>query len=184
MFVESTTVLQEVHMIQKETSPIETDRLIIRSLTMNDLPAIASILSNPETMRYVGGVKNRHDAEIQLQYWIEDYARDGFGFMAFVNKHSKLLIGYGGFLHQEVDGQKDVELGFVIDQAYWKQGYAKEAAIALKEYGQKILGFSEIISIIHKDNQASVNVAIKIGMRLLKETIVDGVPCLIYHCLN
>jgi [ribosomal protein S5]-alanine N-acetyltransferase len=163
---------------------IQTERLTIRPLLMHDLHILAQILADPDTMLYVGGPKKRHEAREQLHRWMTDYEKDGYGFMALLDRYEETLIGYGGFLHQVVEGKKYIELGYCIAKEYWGQGYATEAARALKKYGLHSLGFSELISIVHKNNIASQRVSSKIGMTLLTETTIDSNPCYIYHCLK
>lgn len=91
------------------------------------------------------------------------------------------LIGYGGFLHQLVKGEKKIELGYVIAKRYWNQGFATEATSALKDYGLNQLKFPELISIIHVGNRASEQIALKLGMDLAYPMTIDGEPCLIYR---
>lgn len=173
-----------IHMpyYQQEACLLQTKRLLIRPFQMKDLDALVPILSDLDATAFIGGPLNRSEVETQLQHWLTDFEKDGFGFMAFVDREQNELIGYGGFLHQIVDGKKFVELGYVIAKSYWGQGLATEVAFALKEYGLNVLQFPELISIIHTNNIASQRIASKIGMSLLKETEIEGSPCQIYYC--
>ena len=65
---------------------------------------------------------------------------------------------------QEIEGEQEIELGYILARAYWKQGLALEGIDALKNYGFQKLGFPRIISLIPADNRASIHLAEKIGM--------------------
>lgn len=160
---------------------IESSRLKMRPLLIDDIDMIAPILADPIVTRYIGGPLNPDEAEIQLKHWIEDQRRDGFGFMALIEKSRNHLIGYGGFIPQVIEGKNFVELGYVIHREHWGCGYATEAALALRDYGFNLIHLKELISIIHADNPSSLHVAEKIGMTLLKSSQIDNSPCLIYH---
>lgn len=161
-----------------------TERLLLRPFRMTDLNALAPILSDPEVMAFIGdGPLAPHAMVQQLEHWISDYQRDGFGFMAFIDRSTGNLIGYGGFLHQVVEGETKIELGYVVAKPYWRQGFAFEAASALKNHGLISLKMPELISIIHEANIPSQQMASKLGMTVAKEVRIDEQRCLIYHCL-
>lgn len=160
-----------------------TNRLWLRPFQISDLSSLISICSDTEVMQFVGeGPLTPEETRQQLEHWISDYQRDGFGFMAFVDRTTGTLIGYGGFLHQIINGETKIELGYVIAKPYWKQGFASEATRALKDYGLNQLKFHELISIIHEGNRASQKIALKLGMVLADQTTIDGKSCLIYRC--
>lgn len=155
----------------------------MRPLKMTDVAELTPIFTDPDVMRFIGGAYDLEGVEIQLKDWIANYKKDGFGFMAFIDKKDNKLIGYGGFLRQAIEGTAYIELGYCFTKSYWGKGFATEAASALKEYGLTILQLPEIISIIHEDNIASLHVAKNIGMSLLKKAIIDGNNCYIYYLL-
>lgn len=160
---------------------LQTKRLNIRPFQQGDIDELVLILSDTDVTTYINGPYDREGIVTQLHQWISDYKKEGFGFLAFVHKEEKKLIGYGGFLHQMIEGKSYIELGYCIAKPFWRQGYATEATLALKQYGLVTLHFPEIISIIHEDNIASSKVARKIGMTLLKTTEIDGNRCYIYR---
>lgn len=90
--------------------------------------------------------------------------------MALVMKETNELIGFCGFIHQIVDGDEYLELGYRLDEAYWGQGIATEAAVAVKDYAFNVLEVPMLISIINHQNDASKRVAKKVGMSLMKQT--------------
>ncbi len=161
---------------------IETDRLLIRPLTLADMHSVAEIIGDSYAMRFVDRPKQGKDAKEQLWHWTRDYKKDGFGFMALIQKKDNAFIGYAGFLRQTVEKKEYIELGYIISPEYWDLGFATEAALALKNYGLTKLGFSNLIAIIHEKNAASIRVATKIGMTFFLKTELEGKPYVIYRC--
>lgn len=151
---------------------IETDRIFLRPFSINDIEPFAKICSNPNVMRYIGdGQPVGLDviAEKILQ-WIELYEKQKYGLMALMLKETNRLIGFCGLIHQTVDEIEYIELGYRLDEAYWGEGIATEAAIAVRDYAFNVLNISMLISIIHHQNDASKRVARKVGMQLMKQT--------------
>jgi len=79
-----------------------------------------------------------------------------------------------------VDEENFIELGYRLDQAFWGKGMATEAALAIKNYALNQLKIPTLISIIHHENVASKNVALKIGMKLMKKTTFKDVVVDVY----
>jgi RimJ/RimL family protein N-acetyltransferase len=90
------------------------------------------------------------------------------------------LIGYCGFLHQEVDGRSEIEIGYRLHPDYWNRGLGSEAAQAVRSHAFRDLSLPKVISLIHPDNIASRRVAEKNGMRIERETVFRGFPTLVF----
>ncbi len=74
------------------------------------------------------------------------------------------MIGQCGITKQDCDGKDVLEIGYLLQKAYWHNGYATEAAVACKEYAFNTLNIDEVYSIIRDNNIASQNVAKRNGM--------------------
>lgn len=74
------------------------------------------------------------------------------------------MIGQCGLTLQEYKGEKVLEIGYLLQKAFWHRGYATEAAEACKQYAFEILNRDEVCSIIRDTNIASQKVARRIGM--------------------
>lgn len=148
-----------------DTGIFETERLRFRQLVESDYADVAEILQNERGMRYVRGF-GYSDAEVKswIRKQMERYRRDGFGKWALLEKKTGTFIGVCGISMQEVSGQKVPEIGYFIKEAYWNRGYATEAAERCREYAFRVLGFSEVFSLIGEGNAASRRVAEKLGM--------------------
>jgi RimJ/RimL family protein N-acetyltransferase len=73
-----------------------------------------------------------------------------------------------------------VEVAYLLDKAYWRQGLGSEAARAIAQYGFEQLHLSRLICLIDRENQASIKVAQSIGMTFEKEGVDEVGPFLLY----
>jgi len=160
---------------------IETKRLIMRPFEMTDVAPFSAICADEEVMRYIGGgVHGEAETKIKIKLWISRYREDGFGLLALNHKKTNEFIGFCGLIRQVVDNKKQFELGYRLARKYWGVGLATEAAMAVRDHAFNHLDIQALISIIHPENTQSKNVAKKVGMDLIKETIFQGVPVEIY----
>src|SRR6266478_6993681 len=133
------------------TSPLkvlETDRLILRRLSVEDAEFIFRLLNEPSFLRYIGdkGVRTITDArDYILQGPIRSYESFGFGLYLAELKNGGIPIGMCGLLKRET--LADVDIGFAFLPRFWSQGYALESALAVKAYGLDILGLKRIVAI-------------------------------------
>ena len=143
---------------------IETDRLLLRELTPDDLPAIRRLLQDDQAMVAYEGAFS--DAEVQdwLDRQLARYQRWRFGLWAVLLRESGQVIGQCGLTMQPWKGQEVLEIGYLLERAHWHHGYATEAARACKDYAFATLGATEVCSIIRDTNLASQRVALRNGM--------------------
>ena len=144
---------------------IETERLILREMTDDDIGSLRSMLQDPDVM-----YAYEHDfTEDDVKEWLERqkdrYARYGFGLWAMILKFSGLMIGQAGLTMQKYRNSEVLEIGYMLAKNYWHSGYAREAAEACKKYAFSRIGAREVFSIIKTDNAASIRVAESIGMK-------------------
>lgn len=142
---------------------IETERLLIRPLTLDDLDAVHAAFSDPVVMRYIpGGACQLDGSRARLASYIEHQEAHGFSKWAVAERSSGAVIGDCGL--KLLEGGPDVELGFHFAREYWGQGYATEAARACLDWGLRELDRDAIVAIVDPENAASVRVLEKIGM--------------------
>jgi ribosomal-protein-alanine N-acetyltransferase len=144
---------------------LETENLLFRPLTLDDLDDLAVLYADPEVMRFLGGPRSRDEVQRVLNRYMREYQIYGHSFFATILKSDQRFIGQCGLLHQEVEEQQEVELGYVLAKTYWQHGLAVEGIAALKDYGLQQLGFPRVISLIPPDNTASIHIAEKVGMQ-------------------
>ena len=144
---------------------IETERLILREMTQDDLDSLCEILQDEETMVAYEGAFTDEETQKWLDWQRTLYREKGYGLWAVILKENGAMIGQCGLTMQTWKDQRVLEIGYLFNRSYWHQGYATEAAKACKEYAFKILKAPEVCSIIRDTNIASQNVAIRNGMK-------------------
>ncbi|SRR6266542_1800614 len=161
---------------------LETKRLLFRRLTINDLDALAELYRDPEVRRYFPeGTRTYEETKRGLEHFIKGYReRPTLGFWATIYKETGEFIGRCGINPQVIEGHPELEVGYSIGKAYWRQGLGSEAAQAIVDYGFGQLGLSRLICAIDPENQASIKVATKIGMTFEREAVDEYGPFLLY----
>lgn len=159
---------------------LETARLILRELSIDDADALARILSDPEVMRFYPAPLDSAGVEQWIARNLHRYATDGHGLWAIVSKTNNELIGDCGLTVQEVEGESDIEIGYHVRRDHWRQGLATEAARACRDYGFARLPVDRLVSIIRPENLPSRRVAEKNGMTVWKEVVRIGLLHLVY----
>lgn len=170
------------------TNIIETERLAIRKLTYDDFRTLRAIMGKPEVMY----AWEHGFSEDDVQDWIERqlvrYAKDGIGYFAVELKESGLLIGQAGLMTTTMNENTVVEIGYIFDNTYWRNGYATETAESLIAYAFDNLGLPAVYCSIRLENKASIRVAKRLGMESCgSHTVVyrgKGMPHIIYKLEN
>ncbi len=144
---------------------IETARLLLRPLTPEDEAALATVLSDAETMRWYP----RPFTGDEVREWIERQLgrySSSTGLLGLVEKQTGRLIGDCGPVWQEVEGRTELEIGYHVSRERWNQGFATEAARVVIDYAFENLGVERVVSMIRPENLASRRVAEKNGLTL------------------
>lgn len=148
---------------------IETKRLILREYTYDDFSGLRDIICDPETMKYYVRPYDENGVKRWLDWCIGSYKENGFGLWAIVSKESGEFIGDCGISLQNIDGVILPEIGYHINKKHWRRGYAKEAAIAVRDWLFENTDFDCAYSYMNKANVASYSTAVSIGMTKIKE---------------
>lgn len=154
---------------------LETDRLVLRHLTLNDAPFIVELLNEPSFLRFIGDrrVRSQQDARRYiLDGPIASYKKNGFGLWLAFLKETGDPIGICGLLKRET--LPDPDVGFAFLPAHWRQGYAFESASAVVRYGRESIGLGRIVAITSLDNAASIGVLEKLGLRFEAVVRLEG----------
>lgn len=148
---------------------IETERLLLRQYTMEDFDALYDMMSDSETMRHYPAPFDVDRTKKWISWNMDNYEKYGFGLWAIVLKRTKEFIGDCGITLQNIDGEMLPEIGYHIYKKYWRQGFAKEAARAVRDWGFQNTPYDTVYSYMKHTNVASCSTAIAIGMRKIKE---------------
>lgn len=163
---------------------LKTKRLLIRSIQSGDVQALAELWTDPAVTRYLGGPRNAETLLKDFQAEAQAGQPDPFDLWPVIDLSSGQVIGHCGLLEKEVEGQPEIEVVYVLSASTWGQGYATEAALALRDYAFDQLGLTRLIALIKPEHQASAHVAQKIGMRLERETVRAGGQVMQVYAIN
>lgn len=155
---------------------IQTERFLLRPLTIEDVEPLFEVLGDAETMRWYPRPFDRSGAAEWIERQVRSYASNGFGLLAVEDRELSEFLGDCGPTIQEVDGEDHVELGWHTRRDRWGQGIATEAGAACREWCFANLDVDHLISLIRPENRASWRVAQKIGMTIWKETVRANFP--------
>lgn len=161
---------------------LTTERLRFRNLELADAITWEEFLSNSEAVKFFPPVTGIKQGAVEwLEKSLKRYATDGFGLYALIEKNTNTFVGQCGLMIQEVDGIRELEIGYHLLPRFWKQGYASEAAIGCRDFAFKNHLADSIISLIVPENFPSQKVAQKNGMKKEAETEWRGTKVFIYR---
>lgn len=149
---------------------VTTERLELRRIDLDVLDALAEVFAKPEVWHYPYGRSfTRDETATFLIDQVEAWDAQGFGLWSVTERGSARVVGYAGlstprFL-REVLVEPAVEVGWRLDPDVWGRGYASESATAALGEAFTTLGLDRVCSVPQVDNQPSLRVAERIGMR-------------------
>ena len=143
---------------------LTTARLALRRFTPGDLDWLAELYSDPDVMRYLGGVKDRAKAEELLDTRILKYYQEhpGLGIWMTVERVTGTRLGF--HLLNHIRGESIVQVGFTLEKSAWGKGFGTEMASAVLRYGFVELKLPRIVGMASLQNHASQRVLLKIGL--------------------
>lgn len=152
------------------TKILETKRMTARKMFSEDVEFLQRIFSDPETMKFFDGTKNKKQTLEWIDTVLESYEQHGFGLWLWFSKETADFLGYCGFIIQaDVDGNDEVEIAYSFVRKFWNKGLATEAAVACRDYGFSQFGITRFISLVEPKNIASRRVAEKNCMKVEKK---------------
>ena len=148
---------------------IETERLILRNMIESDYEALYKILADSDIMQHYPYTFD----ETRVRGWIncnmERYRILGFGLWAVCLKETGEMIGDCGLTMQPINGKIKPEIGYHVRKDQQRKGYAKEAAIAVRDWTFHNTPFNIIYSYMKYTNEASCKTAISYGCKQVDE---------------
>ena len=157
-----------------------TDRLIFRHLELEDLDELAPLYADPEMRQfYPEKTLDRVQTREEIEWFLNGHP-DHPTLGLWATMLGDRFIGRCGLLPWKLDGRLEVEVAYMIDKRFWGKGLGTEAASGVLRYAIDVLGLKRLICLIEPGNDASVRVAIKIGMTFEKEDEDEKGPYLLY----
>jgi [ribosomal protein S5]-alanine N-acetyltransferase len=159
---------------------IETERLLLRTITHDDFADLFAIWSDAEAMRFYPNTLD----EAAMRAWIERnlkrYEEYGHGLYAVIRKADQQFVGDCGLVVQDVEGVAELEVGYQFNKQFWSNGYATEAARGCMDYARDVLKRERIISMIRPENLPSRRVAERNGLQIEKKVFWRGFDHYVY----
>ncbi|MGD9634882.1 MAG: GNAT family N-acetyltransferase [Pirellulales bacterium] len=159
---------------------VETPRLSLREMTWDDLDFLARLLADERVMRHYPKTCTREEAKLWMGRILDRYANHGHAFWLVSLRDTLEPIGQVGLLLQHVDGVDEPEIGYMIQADHWRQGYALEAASAVRDYAFDVLNRPRVISLIRPVNIPSQRVALRVGLKPERLTIWHDLDHLVF----
>ena len=148
---------------------IETERLFLREMKENDFDALYEVLADADIMQHYPYTFDENRVRNWIQRNIERYRIFGFGLWAVCLKETGEMIGDCGLTMQLIDGEIKPEIGYHIRADKQRNGYAKEAAIAVRDWTFNNTPFQIVYSYMKYTNEPSVKTAISYGCKQVDE---------------
>lgn len=149
----------------------QTPRLILREMTHDDFNTLYSVLADSDIMCHYPYTFDENRVRNWINCNIERYETFGFGLWAVCLKDSGEMIGDCGLTMQNINGSTKPEMGYHIRADKQRCGYAKEAAIAVRDRIFENTPFNRIYSYMKSTNIPSQKTAVSYGCRKLYEFI-------------
>ncbi len=144
---------------------IETERLLLRPVTLDDFDAWAEFMGDAESMKFLGGAQPRSSAWRALMTMAGAWHLHGFAMFSVIEKATGRWVGRLGPWVPE--GWPGTEVGWGIIRDCWGKGYGTEGATATIDWAFDHLGWTEVIHTISAENAASKGLAATLGSRYL-----------------
>jgi len=148
---------------------IETERLVLREMNMDDFDSLYKVLSDNEIMQHYPYSFDEARVRAWIERNIERYRIFGFGLWAVCLKESKEMIGDCGLTMQMIGNTIKPEIGYHIRRDMQKKGFAREAASAVRDWTFENLPFNEIFSYMKYTNEPSARAAMSWGCKKVDE---------------
>ncbi len=150
---------------------IQTERLILRTLTLADKQMAFAHFSDPEVMRFTDTepcacLKDAEDIVIF-------HAKDSGCRYGLFRKSDSQLIGTCGYHCCRNEPEPIAEIGYDLSVACWGQGYMREASLPVMCFGVQSMALAKIEAPVAVANKNSVRFLMKLNFRR-EETVRKG----------
>ncbi len=125
-------------------------------------------------MAYLGGVRDAEATRAYLDRNLKHWTEHNFGLWMLRDRADGRMAGRGLLRTIELDGQRDVEIGYGLAPEYWGRGWGTEIAATCLEHGQNDLGLTTMIAITEVGNTGSRRLLEKLGFAFERELEMNG----------
>ena len=160
---------------QTEKWRLETERLRLRAVTINDAALMLAVWNDPAFIRNVSdrGIRTHEQARLAIQDGaVQLFETYGYGPCSMSLKSTGEMIGICGLFKR--DNLDDPDIGFAVLPDFCGQGYAGEAASAIVKYARSELGIKVLTAIVSPANTASIGLIEKLGLKFERMVTMPG----------
>ena len=159
---------------------LHTERLLLRQFRDEDWSDLHAYYSDPEATRYTfGRALSEGDTWRTMCGMIGHWQLRGYGPYAVEEKNSGKVLGTVGFWYP-VDWP-EAEIKWALAAHAWGRGFASEAARAVQKAAIEYLPDTRLISLIHPENDPSINLALALGATFEKEVVYENILMRVYR---
>lgn len=160
----------------------ETDRIILRALSLNDADSMFKMDSDPEVHKYLGNkpFKNIEESIENIRFIRQQYEENGIGRWAVIDKETNVFVGWGGlkYITTEINNHNHFyEVGYRFLKEHWAKGYATESAKASLKYAFEEMNLETVYAMAHAENAGSRHALQKSGLRITGHFEHEGIKC-------
>jgi ribosomal-protein-alanine N-acetyltransferase len=143
---------------------LETERLVLTQLSIDDLEWLVAMRGDPDVMRYIGGegAVSREKTVERVDRYLKCWTDEGLGMFGIRFRGESEPVGWAGLQPLEQTGE--IEVGYAFGKPAWGRGLATEAARAALEWGFGKRALQRIVAVASPENTASTHVMQKLGM--------------------
>jgi len=155
-----------IHDIFSNLPTIETERIILRKMSLNDAKDMFEYAQDSEVSKYTGWYTHNsiQDTKLFLQYTINNYKNNHISNWGIVHKAEEKFIGTAGFIDWNIEHSR-AEIGYTLSGKYWRKGYMTEVVNAIIYFGFTTMMLNRIEAKCVIENIASARVMEKVGMK-------------------
>jgi len=164
----------------------ETDRLIIREITITDIDGLFELDSDPDVHKFLGNkpISSKSAVVAVVNHIQQQYIENGIGRWAIEEKATGKFMGWTGLklVTERINNHINYyDLGYRLIRKFWGKGIASESAQFSLQYGFEKLNLKEINAAAHVDNHASNKILSKLGFKQGNQFSYDGSQHLWYN---
>lgn len=154
-------------MIPMDVPSLTTERLLLRPWRHDDLAPFAALNADAEVMRHFPACMSREDSDLLAARILKHFDEHGFGQWIVERRADGAFIGVLGLQHVSFEAAftPAVEIGWRFNAAYWRQGYALEAARAALAYAFEQLQLDEVVAFTVPANLPSQGLMQRLGLQ-------------------
>jgi RimJ/RimL family protein N-acetyltransferase len=157
---------------------LETDRLLLEPWSEGRRADFTSLAEDPRVMRYIGdgSTWTRERSDQVFSHQVDHWVQHAFGWRAATLKSTGVWVGFIGLNYvgpeaTEIEDKDEVEIGWWLSPSVWRQGYATEGALALRDEAFERVGLDRIIGRHRPANVASGRIMERLGMTFEREAL-------------